>query len=208
MTLLIRGKNHMVSTQPTRHLLVGLGNPGEGYAQNRHNVGFMCVDEIHRSYGFSPWKAKFSGLLAEGSIDQQKAILFKPLIYMNRSGRPIVEVSSFFKITPDHIIVFHDDLDLPPGTVRVKQGGGHGGHNGLRDLDAHLGKDYWRVRIGIGRPLHKEQVSPYVLSNFSKEDRRWLDFLLPLLADEVHLLLTPTPQAYGARVMTLTTLEK
>ena len=187
--------------------MVGLGNPGEEYAHNRHNVGFMCVDEVRSSYGFPPGKAKFSGLLSEGSVDQQKVVLIKPLAYMNRSGRPVAEIAGFFKIPPDHIIVFHDDLDLLPGVVRVKQGGGHGGHNGLRDLDAHLGKDYWRVRIGIGRPLHKEAVTSYVLSNFSKEDHRWLDFLLPLLADELPLLFTPTPQEYGAHIMKFTTTE-
>ncbi len=186
------------------YLFVGLGNPGREYAHHRHNVGFMCLDEIRQSYGFPPEKAKFSGLLTEGQVDHQKVYLFKPLTYMNRSGGPVNEAARFFKIPPDHIIVFHDDLDLAPGKVRVKQGGGHGGHNGLRDLDAHLGPQYWRVRIGIGRPLHKEGVTPYVLSNFSKEDHGWLDFLLPLLADEVHLLLTASPQEYGAKIMTET----
>jgi len=183
------------------YLLVGLGNPGREYAQNRHNVGFMCVDEIQKSYGFSPAKAKFSGLLSEGQVDQEKIYLFKPLAYMNRSGRPVAEAARFFKIPPDHVIIFHDDLDLMPGKVRVKQGGGHGGHNGLRDLDAHLGKQYWRVRIGIGRPLHKEMVTSYVLSNFSQEDHLWLDPLLALLADEVHLLFTSSPQDFGAKLM-------
>jgi peptidyl-tRNA hydrolase, PTH1 family len=182
------------------YLLVGLGNPGSEYAENRHNVGFMCVDEISKSYGFSSERTKFSGFLAEGRIDNEKAYIFKPLAYMNRSGRPVAEAARFFKIPPEHIIVFHDDLDLSPGKIRVKQGGGHGGHNGLRDLDAHLGKLYWRVRIGIGRPMHKEAVSPYVLSNFSKEDHRWLDPLLPLLADEVHLLLTSSPEQFAAKV--------
>jgi PTH1 family peptidyl-tRNA hydrolase len=183
------------------YLLVGLGNPGSDYTKNRHNVGFMCVDEIQKSYGFSAEKTKFSGLLSEGHIDGEKAYTFKPLAYMNRSGRPVAEAARFFKISPEHIIVFHDDLDLMPGKVRVKQGGGHGGHNGLRDLDAHLGPLYWRVRIGIGRPLHKDAVSSYVLSNFSKEDHKWLDFLLPLLADEVQFLFTSSPEQYTAKVM-------
>lgn len=183
------------------YLFIGLGNPGTEYAKNRHNVGFMCLDEIRTSYGFPPEKAKFSGLLTEGAIDQQKVYLFKPLAYMNRSGRPTAEAARFFKIPPEHIIVFHDDLDLPPGEVRVKQGGGHGGHNGLRDLDAHLGKSYWRVRIGIGRPDHKDQVSPYVLSDFSKADKVWLDPLLVTLADEAQVLLTETPQDYATQVM-------
>jgi len=186
------------------YLLIGLGNPGREYANHRHNVGFMCLDEIRQSYGFPPEKAKFSGLLTEGQVDHQKVYLFKPLTYMNRSGGPVAEAARFFKISPDHIVVFHDDLDLMPGKVRVKQGGGHGGHNGLRDLDAHLGPQYWRVRIGIGRPLHKEGVISYVLSNFSKEDHKWLDGLLPLLADELDLLLTSSPQDYGAKIMTET----
>ena len=186
------------------YLLVGLGNPGSEYAKNRHNVGFMCVDEIRKSYGFPGEKSKFSGLLTEGKIDHEKVYLFKPLTYMNRSGRATAEAARFFKIPAEHVIVFHDDLDLAPGKVRIKQGGGHGGHNGLKDLDAHLGPSYWRVRIGIGRPLHKEDVSPYVLSDFSKAEYKWLDFLLPLLADEVHLLFTSSPQDYGAKIMTET----
>ncbi len=184
------------------YLLVGLGNPGRDYAAHRHNVGFMCLEEIRKSYGFPPEKTKFSGLLTEGQVDHQRVYLFKPSTYMNRSGQPVAEAARFFKIPPDHIIVFHDDLDLAPGKVRVKQGGGHGGHNGLRDLDAHLGPQYWRVRIGIGRPLHKEGVTSYVLSSFTQEDHRWLDPLLPVLADDVHLLLTASPLEYGARIMT------
>lgn len=159
------------------------------------------MDEIRESYGFSSEKSKFSGLLSEGKIDQESVYLFKPLTYMNLSGKPVADAGRFFKIRPDHIIVFHDDLDLEPKTVRVKQGGGHGGHNGLKDLDAHLGPDYWRVRIGIGRPLYKDQVTSYVLSNFSKADHGWLDPLLPILADEVHLLVTGAPQEYANKVM-------
>ncbi len=183
------------------YLLVGLGNPGAEYANNRHNAGFMCVDEISRSFGFPPEKAKFSGFLTEGHIDHEKVYLFKPLAYMNRSGRPVAEVSKFYKIPPDHIIVFHDDLDLAPGKVRVKQGGSHGGHNGLKDLDAYIGTSYWRVRIGIGRPLHSGAVTSHVLSNFSKDERVWLDPLLSLLADETNLLLTPCPEDFAAQIM-------
>ncbi len=183
------------------YLLVGLGNPGREHAHNRHNVGFMCVDEIRNSYGFLPEKSKFSGLLSEGQVDHEKIYLFKPLTYMNRSGRAVAETSRFFKVPPDHIIVFHDDLDLAPGKVRVKQGGGHGGHNGLKDLDAHIGTQYCRVRIGVGRPLHQGAVISYVLSNFSKEEHVWLDPLISYLADEVHLLLTSSPENYGAKIM-------
>lgn len=183
------------------HLLVGLGNPGREYAQNRHNVGFMCVDEIGKSYGFPTEKAKFSGLFTEGRVDQEKAYLFKPITYMNRSGRAVAEAARFFKIPPEHIIVFHDDLDLAPGRVRVKQGGGHGGHNGLKDLDVHLGPQYWRVRIGIGRPFHKGAVASYVLSDFSKDEHVWLDSLLFLIADETHLLLNQKPEDFAAKIM-------
>ncbi len=183
------------------YLLVGLGNPGLEYTENRHNVGFMCLDEIRKSYGFPPEKQKFSGFLTEGTIEEEKVYLFKPLTYMNRSGRAIAEAAHFFKIPPEHVIVFHDDLDLVPGKVQMKHGGGHGGHNGLRDLDAHMGNQYWRVRIGIGRPLHKGAVTSYVLSNFSKEEHIWLDPLLVLLADEAHLLFTTKPEDYGAKIM-------
>lgn len=159
------------------------------------------MDEIRSSYGFPSEKAKFSGFLAEGKVDSTKAYLFKPLAYINRSGRPVAEAARFFKIPPENIIVFHDDLELAPGKVRVKQGGGHAGHNGLKDLDAHLGTGYWRVRIGIGRPLHKEAVSSYVLSDFSKEDHKWLNPLLQLMADELHLLFTSSPEQFTAKVM-------
>jgi len=183
------------------YLFVGLGNPGLEYAKNRHNVGFMCVEEIRKSYGFSLEKPKFSGFLSEGKIDNEKVYLFKPLTFMNRSGKPVGEVSRFFKIPTENIIVFHDDLDLAPGKIRVKQGGGHAGHNGLKDLDAHLGSQYRRVRIGVGRPHHKGAVNSHVLSDFSKEEHVWLDPLLNLLADEVHLLFTIKPEEYVSKVM-------
>ena len=183
------------------YLFVGLGNPGLEYAKNRHNVGFMCIDEIRQSYGFPPEKAKFSGLLTEGQVDGEKVFLFKPLAFMNRSGKPVGDVARFYKIPPENIIAFHDDLDLAPGKIRVKKGGSHAGHNGLKDLDAHIGQQYWRVRIGIGRPLHKGAVSSHVLSDFSKEDHTWLDPLLTLLADEVHLLFSSNPDEYTAKIM-------
>ena len=183
------------------YLLVGLGNPGSEYAQNRHNVGFMCMDEIRNSYGLPSEKTKFSGFLTEGPVDGQKVLLFKPLTYMNRSGRAVAEAARFYKILPDHIIVFHDDLDLLPGKIRLKQGGGHGGHNGLKDLDAHLGKDYWRLRIGIGRPHHQGEVTSYVLSDFSKQDHTWLDPLVVDLADELHLLLSDKKEEYVSKIM-------
>lgn len=183
------------------YLLVGLGNPGSEYSLNRHNAGFMCVDEIRTSYGFPPEKSKFSGFLTQGQVDHQKALLFKPLTYMNRSGRAVAEAARFYKIPPEHIIVFHDDLDLIPGKIRLKQGGGHGGHNGLKDLDAHLDVHYWRLRIGIGRPPHKGNVVSYVLSNFSKQEHTWLDPLIVALADELHLLLSDKKEEYVSKIM-------
>ena len=133
-------------------LLAGLGNPGYNYAMNRHNVGFMAVDLIAVSYGFPAWKKKTTYIQTTGQIDRNKTILLKPQSYMNKSGPPVAEIARFHKIPVDHIFVFHDEIDLAAGRVRVKQGGGHGGHNGLRDIDQHLGQDYWRIRIGIGRP--------------------------------------------------------
>ncbi|EKE08900.1 MAG: hypothetical protein ACD_16C00237G0001 [uncultured bacterium] len=183
------------------YLLVGLGNPGSEYSLNRHNVGFMCIDEIRTSYGFPSEKSKFSGFLSEGQVDHQKILLFKPLTYMNRSGHAVAEAARFYKITPEHIIVFHDDLDLLPGKIRLKRGGGHGGHNGLKDLDTHLGTQYWRLRIGIGRPQHKGGVISYVLSDFSKQERAWLDSLIVALADELHLLLSPRKEEYVSKIM-------
>lgn len=160
-------------------LVAGLGNPGGRYAGNRHNIGFMAIDEIARDPAFSPFSKKFSGEIAEGVIDGEKIVLLKPLTFMNESGRSVGEAARFFKIEPKDVVVIHDELDLAAGRVRVKTGGGHGGHNGLRSIDAHLGtRDYKRVRLGIGHPGHKDQVSPYVLSDFHKVDREWLDPLI------------------------------
>lgn len=161
-------------------LMVGLGNPGPQYEGNRHNIGFMAVDEIARAFSFGPWTKKFHGEIAEGMIDGRKVLLLKPLTFMNDSGRSVQAAASFYKIAPPDIVVFHDELDLPPGKVRVKLGGGHGGHNGLRSIDAHLGKEYRRARLGIGHPGSKERVNPHVLGDFAKVDREWLE---PLLSD-------------------------
>ena len=159
-------------------LVVGLGNPGSGYAANRHNIGFMAVDDLVRRHSFGPWRAKFQGQMAEGTIDGHKVLALKPQTYMNRSGGAVGEAARFFKIEPAHILVLHDELELPPGKLRVKRGGGHAGHNGLRDIDAHIGKDYLRLRLGIGRPHDKALVHNWVLSDFAKADQPWLaDFL-------------------------------
>ncbi len=164
-------------------LFVGLGNPGAEYAFNRHNVGFMAVDAIAASYGFSAWRNRFSGLLAEGRLGGEKVLILKPQTFMNESGRAAGEAMRFYKLDERDVIVFHDELDLAPGKVRVKMGGSHAGHNGLKSLTAHLGNDYTRVRIGIGHPGHRERVVGYVMHDFSKADYDWLEPLLGAIAE-------------------------
>ncbi|ATG49104.1 aminoacyl-tRNA hydrolase [Celeribacter ethanolicus] len=156
-------------------LFVGLGNPGAKYAGNRHNIGFMVLDRIASDHGFSPWRAKFQGLTSEGRLGRDKVVLLKPETFMNLSGQAVGEAMRFYKLTPADVVVFHDELDLAPGKVRTKTGGGHAGHNGLRSIHQHIGPDYDRVRLGIGHPGHKDRVAPYVLSDFAKADQVWLD---------------------------------
>ncbi|MDF0599776.1 aminoacyl-tRNA hydrolase [Psychromarinibacter sp. C21-152] len=164
-------------------LFVGLGNPGAKYARNRHNIGFMAVDRIAEDHGFGPWRSKFQGQLSEGRLGADKVLLLKPETYMNLSGNAVAAAAKFYKLEPADIIVFHDELDLAPGKCRVKTGGGHAGHNGLRSLHAQIGPDYTRVRLGIGHPGHKDAVSHYVLHDFHKSDADWLDDLLRGIAD-------------------------
>jgi PTH1 family peptidyl-tRNA hydrolase len=164
-------------------LFVGLGNPGAKYARNRHNVGFMAVDRIAEDHGFSPWRAKFQGQIAEGRLGTHKVVLLKPETFMNLSGQSVGEAMRFFKLTPDDIVVFHDEIDLAPGKLRVKDGGGHAGHNGLRSIHGHIGDAYRRVRIGVGHPGRKEAVPGYVLHDFAKADEDWLDDLLRGISD-------------------------
>lgn len=159
-------------------LVVGLGNPGPAYVGNRHNIGFMAVDEIVRRHGFSPWRTKFQGEIADGVVDGKKALVLKPMTYMNDSGRSVLAAATFYKISSEDIIVFHDEIDLAPGKLRVKRGGGHAGHNGLRSIHAGLGADYARVRMGVGHPGDKGEVKNYVLKDFSKADQEWLDPML------------------------------
>jgi PTH1 family peptidyl-tRNA hydrolase len=164
-------------------IVAGLGNPGDRYASHRHNVGFMLVDQLAADYGFSSWKAKHGGLLAEGRIDAEKIILFKPQSYMNKSGLPVETLLHFYRLSADDLIVVHDEIDLSAGKIRVKHDGGHGGHNGLRDIDRHIGPAYWRLRIGVGRSRFKAEVDQHVLSDFDKDDRIWLTTLLSALSD-------------------------
>lgn len=165
-------------------IFVGLGNPGTKYAGNRHNIGFMALDRIAEDHGFGPWKTGFRSQFSEGRLGSGKVVLAKPQTFMNLSGEAVRAVMDFYKVTPADITVFHDELDLAPGKLRVKTGGGHAGHNGLRSIHQHLATDgYARVRIGIGHPGHKDAVAAYVLHDFAKADQDWLDDLLRGISD-------------------------
>lgn len=181
-------------------LIVGLGNPGPEYSGNRHNIGFMAVDRMVRRHSFSPWKSKFQAQLADGSIDGEKCLVLKPQTYMNLSGQSVAAAARFHKIPVDDIIVLHDELDLAPGRVRVKRGGGAGGHNGLKSIDQHMGQAYRRVRLGIGHPGDKDRVSPYVLGDFAKADQVWLDPLLDACADHMGQMLTGDETGFMSRL--------
>ena len=166
-------------------LLVGLGNPGAKYAHNRHNIGFMALDRIAADHGFSPWRAKFQGQVAEGRFGSTKVTLLKPETFMNLSGQSVGEAMRYLKLEPADVIVFHDEIDLAPGKVRLKTGGGHAGHNGLRSIHQHIGPDYDRVRLGVGHPGHKDAVPGYVLRDFPKADADWLDDVLRGIGDGI-----------------------
>ena len=182
-------------------LVVGLGNPGSRYARNRHNVGFMAVDAIARRHGSPGFRSRFKGELAEGPIGGERVLLLKPQTFMNLSGESVGEAARFFKILPSEIVVIHDEIDLRPGKLRVKLGGGSAGHNGLRSIDGLLGPVYWRVRIGVGRPGIKELVQPYVLQNFPGEEvTGWVEPLLGAVAETVPLLLSGAPDAFMSEV--------
>jgi peptidyl-tRNA hydrolase, PTH1 family len=181
-------------------LFVGLGNPGTKYALNRHNIGFMAVDEIARRHGFAPWRRRFQGMTSEGTLDEEKVVLLRPETFMNESGRAVQEASNFFKLGIDQIVVFQDELELPPAKVRVKIGGGIAGHNGLRSISAHIGNDYRRVRLGIGHPGVKELVHGYVLSDFAKSDRPWVEALCAVIADNAGLLAGAKDSAFQNKV--------
>lgn len=171
-------------------LFVGLGNPGSKYSQNRHNIGFMALDQIASDHGFSPWKSKFQGKLCEGTLGGEKTLLLKPETFMNLSGQSVGEAMRFYKLESADVTVFHDELDLAPGKCRVKKGGGHAGHNGLRSIHGHITEAYQRVRLGIGHPGRKELVSAYVLHDFAKADEEWLDDLLRGISDGAASLAT------------------
>ncbi len=180
-------------------LIVGLGNPGSSYALNRHNIGFMAVDTLAESVS---WKSKYKGLIADMNLDGQHLLLLKPQTFMNLSGDSVRDVAGFYKIPPEKIAVLYDELDLPPGTLRIKKGGGSGGHNGIRSMDQQLGtQDYWRLRCGIGHPGDKDMVSPYVLSNFPKTDMNgWLPDFLGAVTDNLPHFLNGKPDDMMTRV--------
>jgi len=181
-------------------LFVGLGNPGAKYAHNRHNIGFMAIDEIARRHGFAPWRRRFQGQTSEGSIDGEKVVLLRPEIFMNESGRAVQEAANFFKLGVDDVIVFQDELELPAAKLRVKVGGGIAGHNGLRSISAHIGNEYRRVRLGIGHPGIKELVHGHVLSDFAKDDRPWVEALCAAIADNVGLLASGKDSTFQNKV--------
>jgi peptidyl-tRNA hydrolase, PTH1 family len=185
-------------------LIVGLGNPGARYARNRHNVGFMAAEAIARRYGFPAFRSRFKGELSEGVIAGERRLLLRPQTFMNVSGESVLAAMSFYKIPPGEIAVIHDELDLRPGKLRVKRGGGSAGHNGLRSIDSMIGSDYWRVRIGIGHPGIKELVHPYVLQNFTQEEMQdWVEKLVDAVAETMPLLLGGAPDAFMSEVARL-----
>jgi len=181
-------------------LLVGLGNPGTGYAKHRHNIGFMAIDTIARRHGFGPFRAKFRGLVGEGEISGRKVLALKPETFMNESGQSVEAARAFYRIPPGDVIVFHDEIDLAAGKVRVKRGGGHAGHNGLRSIHAHIGPDYGRVRLGIGHPGDKDKVTGHVLKNFAKADRAWLETILEAIAENFGLVVEGDDAAFMSKV--------
>lgn len=182
-------------------LVVGLGNPGPKYRNNRHNIGFMAADEIVRRHGLSAPRTKFQGDVSEGEIGDEKILVLKPATFMNESGRSVGEAVRFYKLQTENVFVIYDEIDLAAAKIRVKQGGGHAGHNGLRSIDAHLSdKNYWRVRLGIGHPGEKSQVSNHVLGDFSKQDRNWVERELDALATELPLLLSGETNDFMSRV--------
>jgi PTH1 family peptidyl-tRNA hydrolase len=186
-------------------LWVGLGNPEPAMLKNRHNIGFMALDAIADRHRFSPWRQRFKGWTAEGSVGGERVFALKPGTYMNLSGESVQAASAFYKLPPAAVTAFHDELDLAPGKVRVKLGGGAAGHNGLRSMDRMLGTpEYWRVRLGIGHPGHKDRVTGHVLGDFAKADLPWLGTLLDAIADAAPLLAAGQPEPFMTKVALLT----
>ncbi len=189
-------------------LLVGLGNPGPAYARNRHNIGFMALDAVVRRHGFGPFRSRFRGEAAEGTLAGRRVLALKPMTYMNESGRAVAEAVRFHKLPLADVVVFHDELDLAEGRLRVKRGGGHAGHNGLRSIHTHIGPDYRRVRLGIGHPGDKARVVGHVLKDFAKADERWLGPLLDAVAEHAPLLVAGDDAGFMSKVALATALPR
>ena len=189
-------------------LIVGLGNPGQKYARNRHNVGFMALDRIAERHGLSNWRKRFEGETVEGSIGSERVLLLKPATYMNESGRSVGEAVRFLKFALEDVVVIHDEVDLLPGRFKVKAGGGNAGHNGLRSISAHVGNEYVRVRIGVGHPGVKELVPHWVLHDFVKADAEWLDPLLEAIAEAAPFLAAGNAGRFQSEVARLLQPEK
>ena len=188
-------------------LLVGLGNPGANYALNRHNIGFMALDAIANAFRFSAWRERFQGEMSEGTIDGDKVLMLKPMTYMNLSGQSVGEAIRYLKIAPADVIVFHDEIELPAGKLRVKLAGGSAGHNGIRSLDSHIGYDYWRVRLGVGRPggpEDKARVKGHVLENFAKADADWLVPMMDAVVQALPILIAGDENKFMSKVTLLT----
>jgi PTH1 family peptidyl-tRNA hydrolase len=181
-------------------LFAGLGNPGPRHAGNRHNIGYLVAETIHRRYRFGPWRRRFHGETAEGEISSERILILKPMTFMNESGRAVAEAQRFFKIALDDVVVFHDELDLASAKVRVKVGGGNAGHNGLRSISAICGNNYQRVRIGIGRPEDKDMVHAYVLSDFEKHERPWAKSVCDAIAEAIEFMVAGRPEEFQNRV--------
>ena len=181
-------------------LLVGLGNVGGKYARNRHNIGFMVVDRIADDHGFSAWRRKFQGEVAEGRLGSEKVMLLKPHTMMNLSGQAVGEAMRYLKLTPEDVVILHDEIDLAPAKCRVKRGGGHAGHNGLRSIHQHIGADYVRVRLGVGHPGDKNKVPGYVLKDFAKTDMVWLDKTIEAIAEASPLLVADTDTEFASKL--------
>lgn len=181
-------------------LFVGLGNPGQRYVGNRHNIGFMAVQAIARRHNISPWRRRFQGVAVEGNIANERVLLQLPGTYMNESGRAVAEAANFYKLEPGNVVVFHDEVELPPGKVRLKLGGGNAGHNGLRSISDHIGNDYRRVRFGVGHPGDKNLMEQYVLQDFAKNEWSWVEVLCDIVADNVALLIEGKDSTFQNKV--------
>lgn len=196
------------SEEAVMHILVGQGNPGAKYAGNRHNIGFMTMDAIAADHGFGPWRSKFQGQVCEGTISGEKVLLLKPETFYNETGRAAQAAMTFYKLTPEDVTIFHDEIDLAPGRLRVKRGGGHSGNNGIRSMIAHIGAEVRRIRMGVGHPGDKSRVMPYVLSDFSKADEAWKDPMLEACARALPLLISDGDERYQTEVMRLAPAPK